>query len=55
MPRILPSKIVLVQPRPGTYPRKESPRDVRLAPTCKFNRYLEHGHISDTTHLISCV
>jgi hypothetical protein len=53
MLRILPSKIVVVQPRPGTYPRKESPRDVRLAPTSKLNRYLDHGHIIDTTHLMS--
>jgi hypothetical protein len=53
MPSILPSKIVVVQPRPGTYPRKESLRDVRLAPTSKLNRYLDHGHIGETTHLIS--
>lgn len=55
MPKLLPSKIVAAQPRRGTYPRKESLRDVRLAPTSKLNRYLDHDPFSDTTHSISCI
>lgn len=53
MPRALPSKMVVFKPRPGTYPRKESLRDVRLVPASKLNRYLHHGHFGDTTRRIA--